>query len=140
MNGRVHKGRFQDRYINVNNGVVPRLGYLQHNSITWFLSQFTCMYVKGYLSVILWHQFIFFSKNIYEYINRLSTRSVSLLSRFDIINKGELRPRGPESNVRKLANSDIEYHSYSLPLILKVRTHYRAMVGSVGAASLGVKE
>ena len=97
------------------------------------------MYVKGYLSVILWHQFIFFSKNIYEYINRLSTRSVSLLSRFDIINKGELRPRGPESNVRKLANSDGKYQSYSLPL--KIRTHYRAMcVGSVGAASLGVKE
>ena len=43
--------------------------------------------------------------------------------------------------MRKLANSDIEYHSYSLPLILKVRTHYRALcVGSVGAASLGVKE
>ena len=99
------------------------------------------MNVKGYLSVILWHQFIFFSKNVYKYINRLSTRSVSLLSRFNIIYKGELRPRGPESNVRKPANSDIEYHSYSLPLILKVRAHYRALcVGSVGAASLGVKE
>ena len=43
--------------------------------------------------------------------------------------------------MRKLANSYVKYQSYSLPLILKVRTHYRAMcVGSVGAASLGVKE